>query len=79
MAPSIPAVQVSYSDQSGNLAYQLSLEASPRYDASQSREFSYDPEYNLREIRYEESIRDEIEYQVSAAGRLSASMARCCI
>ncbi len=59
--------QVSYSDQSGNLAYQLSLEASPRYDASQSREFSYDPEYNLREIRYEESIRDEIEYQVSAA------------
>jgi len=57
--------QLSYSGQSGDLNYLLHLEASPRYNASQSREFSYDPDYNLQEIRYEDSIRDELEYQVS--------------
>lgn len=58
--------QLSYSGQSGDLNYLLHVEASPRYNASSSRELSYDPDYNLQEIRYEDSIRDELEYQVSA-------------
>lgn len=58
--------QLSYSGQSGDLNYLLHLEASPRYDASTSTELSYDPDYNLQEIRYEDSVRDELEYQVSA-------------
>ncbi len=57
--------QLSRGGQSGDLNYLLHLEANPRYNASRSREFSYDPDYNLREIRYEQSIRDELEYQVS--------------
>ena len=59
--------QIAYSDANGNLAYQLSLQARPRHDTSRSREFSYGPDYNLREIRYEDGIRDEIEYQASAS------------
>lgn len=57
--------QLSYGGQSGDLNYLLHFEASPRYNASQSEEFSYDPDYNLQEIRYEDQIRDELEYQVS--------------
>ena len=57
--------QLSYSGQSGDLNYLLHFEANPRYSASKSEEHSHDPEYKLREIRYEEQIRDELEYQIS--------------
>ena len=57
--------QLSRSGQSGDLNYLVHFEANPRYNASQSREFSYDPDYNLQEVRYEDSIRDELEYQIS--------------
>ncbi len=57
--------QLSRGGQSGDLNYLLHFEASPRYNASQSEEFSYDPDYNLREVRYENQIRDELEYQIS--------------
>ena len=58
--------QLSYSGQSGDLNYLLHVEASPRYNASSSSELSYDPEYNLREVRFEDSVREDLEYQVSA-------------
>ena len=57
--------QLSRSGQSGDLNYLVHFEANPRYNASQSREFSYDPDYNLQEVRHEDSVRDELEYQIS--------------
>ncbi len=57
--------QLSYSGQSGDLNYLLHFEANPRYNRSKAREFSYDPDHELREIRHEDSVRDELEYQVS--------------
>lgn len=61
-----PGAQVSYSGQTGNFNYLLHVEADPRYRASSSREFSFDPDFNLQEVRKEENSRDETEFQTSA-------------
>jgi len=57
--------QLSRSGQRGDLNYLVHLEANPSHEASQSSEFSYGPEGDLREIRYQDSASDELEYQVS--------------
>ncbi len=58
--------QLSRSGQRGNLNYLLHAEANPRYNASSSSELSFDPDYNLRELRFEDSVREDLEYQLSA-------------
>jgi len=57
--------QLSHSGQSGDLNYLVHFEANPRHNASQSSEFSYGPDGELREIRHEDGARDELEYQIS--------------
>jgi len=60
-----PGGQLSYSGQSGQLNYLFHVEADPRYRASESRELSYDPDFNLQETRTESRTRNETEYQTS--------------
>ncbi len=60
-----PGGQLSFSGQNGQLNYLFHVEADPRYRASESRELSYDPDFNLRETRTEIRARDETEYQTS--------------
>ncbi|MDE0733690.1 MAG: TonB-dependent receptor plug domain-containing protein [Gammaproteobacteria bacterium] len=60
-----PGGQVSFSGQTGNFNYLFHLEADPRYRASESEEYSYDPDFNLQEVRKESNTRDETEYQTS--------------
>ncbi|MDA1369931.1 MAG: TonB-dependent receptor plug domain-containing protein [Proteobacteria bacterium] len=57
--------QASLSGQTGDFNYLFNVEADPRYRASESREFSYDPDNTLQELRREKSTRDETEYRVS--------------
>ena len=60
-----PGGQLSFSGQTGQINYVFHVEADPRYRASESREFSYDPDFNLQETRTESQVRDETEYQTS--------------
>jgi len=60
-----PGGQISFSNQAGQLNYLLHIAADPRYRASESREQSYDPNYNLRETRTEVRTRDETQFQTS--------------
>jgi len=62
-----PGGQLSYSGQTGQLNYVLHVEADPRYRASESRELSYDPDFNLQETRTEDRTRDETEFQTSVS------------
>ncbi len=60
-----PGGQLSYSGQSGELNYLFNVEVDPRYSWRETSEYSYTPEFVLQEVRKEERIRDETEYQVS--------------
>ena len=57
--------QASISGQAGDFNYLFNVEADPRYRASESREFSYDPDGKLVEFRREDRTRDETEFQIS--------------
>ena len=58
--------RLSHGGQSGALNYLLHLEASPRRDVSSASELGYSPDYQLREIRFEDSVRKDVAYRISA-------------
>lgn len=60
-----PGGKISYSGQTGDFNYLFHVEAEPRYRKSLSTENSYSPDYQLREVRKEESTRDQTEFATS--------------
>lgn len=62
-----PGGQLSYSGQSGKLNYLLHLEADPRFRADRGREYSYNAQGELEEVRLQSQERDEDQYQVSGS------------
>ena len=62
-----PGGQLSYSGQSGQINYLFTVQADPRYRASESWETSHDPDFNLQETRTEKMVRDETNYQTSTS------------
>jgi len=60
-----PGGQLSYSGQSGELNYLFNVEVDPRYRWTETRESSFQPDGTLQEVRLEERVRDETEYQAS--------------
>ncbi|MCG8415171.1 MAG: TonB-dependent receptor plug domain-containing protein [Pseudomonadales bacterium] len=61
-----PGGQFSYSGQTGDLNYLLSVDADPRYRAWESLESSFGPDGELLEVRRESRRRDETGFQTSA-------------
>ncbi|MFM1895134.1 MAG: hypothetical protein RLZZ385_208 [Pseudomonadota bacterium] len=62
-----PGGKFSISGQNGQLNYLLSAEAEPRYNQEIRQEVSLLPNGQLNDTIFEEEIRDQTEYQVSAA------------
>jgi len=62
-----PGAEFSVSGQTGALNYLFSAEAEPRYSNEIRREVSYLPDYSLKDVTYEEDIRDETESDFSGA------------
>lgn len=62
-----PGGQLSYSGQTGKLNYLLHLEADPRFRADRGREYSYNAQGELEEVRLQSQERDEDQYQVSGS------------
>ena len=60
-----PGGQLSFSGQTGAFNYLFHVEAESRSSNRLSREFSFDPDDNLLEIRREKSNRDQTDYQTS--------------
>ncbi|MCH7816345.1 MAG: TonB-dependent receptor [Proteobacteria bacterium] len=60
-----PGGQLSFSGQTGNFNYLLHVEADPRYSNRLSKEVSYNPDFSLRDIRRDESTRDQTDFQTS--------------
>lgn len=60
-----PGGQLSFGGQTGAFNYLFHVEAESRSSNRLSKEFSYDPDYNLHETRQEESSRDQTDYQTS--------------
>lgn len=60
-----PGGQLSYSGQTGDFNYLFSVEAESRYNYRASKEEGFDPDFTLREVRLEESTREETRYQAS--------------
>ena len=60
-----PGGQASFSGQTGTFNYLFHVEAESRSSNRLSKEFSFDPDYNLLETRQEESNRDQTDYQTS--------------
>jgi len=60
-----PGAKLSYSGQNGRLNYLFHIEAEPRYQNRYYDEVSVDAAGDLLEIRHENDIRDQTEYQTS--------------
>ena len=60
-----PGGQFAYAGQTGDFNYLISAEADPRYRVWESREFSFDPEFELGEVRREFRERDETGLRLS--------------
>jgi len=60
-----PGARLSYSGQNGNLNYLFHIQADPSYVNQVTRESSYDPQGVPTERRFEESTRDQTNYETS--------------
>tara|TARA_B110000438_G_scaffold27344_1_gene26249 strand:+ start:1992 stop:4148 length:2157 start_codon:yes stop_codon:yes gene_type:complete len=60
-----PGAKLSWTGQSGSLNYLFHLEGEPRYQNRLSKEFSRDPAGNLLETRFEDSTREQTDYETS--------------
>jgi len=60
-----PGAKISFTGQTGALNYLFHVEAEPRYNNQFSNEVSRDADGNLLEIREEESIRDQTDFETS--------------
>ena len=60
-----PGAKLSWTGQSGPLNYLFHLEGEPSYQNRLSKEFSRDPAGNLLETRFEDSTREQTDYETS--------------
>lgn len=60
-----PGGQISYSGQAGDFNYLVALEAASNYNGRINREFSFDADNNLVELRRENWVRDQTDYRAS--------------
>ena len=60
-----PGAKLSWTGQSGSLNYLFHIEGEPRYQNRLGEEFSRGPAGNLLETRFEESTREQTDYQTS--------------